>query len=204
MPAVYTPRPTWVTRAPRRPGPSPGPQPAGGTDTAVLYDHRGSPRGGPQVAGAFAALDADPPPPVAPPPLAPPSAPPPADAVRPVVVGVDLPGPRLYRRGEWLTFTVRFSEPVQAAGGPRLLLRVGGGLRFAALAGGSGSTALVFRYRVAAADVAPRGIAVIHGIGLPGGAAIRNAAGNPAVVVLPPLATAGIRLDGRFPPRIAR
>ena len=51
--------------------------------------------------------------------------------------------------------------------------------------------------RVAASHVAPRGITVIRQIGLPAGAALRDAAGNAAVVALPPLAAAGIRLDGR-------
>jgi hypothetical protein len=180
---------TWAD-APPRPA-----VPAGSTDTAVAFDHRGAARSGPQVAGAFALLGADPPPVVAPP-L--------ADTVRPVVVSVALPTTRLYRRGEWLTFTVRFSEPVHVTGGPRLLVRVGAAIRFATLAGGSGTATLLFRYRVVAGDVALRGIAVTPLVGLPLGAAIRDAAGNPAVVALPPLATAGIRLDGRSLPRVIR
>jgi hypothetical protein len=180
---------TWAD-APPRPA-----VPAGSTDTAVAFDHRGAARAGPQVAGAFALLGADPPPVVAPP-L--------ADTVRPVVVSVALPTTRLYRRGEWLTFTVRFSEPVHVTGGPRLLVRVGAAIRFATLAGGSGTAALLFRYRVVAADVALRGVSVTPLVGLPLGATIRDAAGNPAVVALPPLATAGIRLDGRSLPRVIR
>jgi hypothetical protein len=81
---------------------------------------------------------------------------------------------------------------------------VGAAIRFATLAGGSGTATLLFRYRVVAGDVALRGIAVTPLVGLPLGAAIRDAAGNPAVVALPPLATAGIRLDGRSLPRVIR
>lgn len=93
---------TW-TGAPTRPA-----VPAGSTDTAVTFDHRGGVRSGPQVAGAFALFGADPPPVVAP------------------------------------------------------------------------------------------------LVGLPLGAAIHDAADTPAVVALPPLATAGIRLDGRSVPRVIR
>jgi hypothetical protein len=81
---------------------------------------------------------------------------------------------------------------------------VGAAIRFATLAGGSGTAALLFRYRVVAADVALRGVSVTPLVGLPLGATIRDAAGNPAVVALPPLATAGIRLDGRSLPRVIR
>jgi hypothetical protein len=174
--------------------------PPGITDTAVTYDHRGWPRSGPQVAGAFALLGAEPPPVLTPPPVTAP----PADTVRPVVIDVALPAARVQRRGEWLTFTVRFSEAVHVTGGPRLLFRVGSGIRFATLVGGAGTAALTFRYRVTAADVAPRGITVTRQIGLPAGSTIRDAAGNAAVVALPAMATAGIRLDGRLVPRIAR
>ena len=173
--------------------------PAGSSDTRVLYDHRGAPRSGPQVAGAFASLTVDPtPPPPAPAP------PPPADAVRPVVIGVAMPAARIHRRGEWLTFTVRFSEPVFVTGSPRLRLQVGAVARFATLAGGAGTTDLVFRYRVGAADFAPRGISVSRLVGLPSGTSIRDAAGNAAVVGLPALVSAGIRVDGRSGPRSMR
>lgn len=191
--AVAVPTFVW-SDAPTRPA-----IPAGTSDTSVLYDHRGAPRSGPQVAGAFARLAADPAPPLVP--VPPPT--PPADTVRPVVVGVVLPAARIHRRGEWLTFTVRFSEPVFVTGGPRLRLQLGAVARFATLASGSGTADLVFRYRVAAADFAPRGISV-NRLVLPFGASLRDAAGNAAVVGLPALVSAGIRVDGRSGPRSLR
>jgi hypothetical protein len=62
----------------------------------------------------------------------------------------------------------------------------------------------VFRYRVGAADFAPRGISVSRLVGLPSGTSIRDAAGNAAVVGLPALVSAGIRVDGRSRPRSMR
>ena len=188
--AVAIPAFTWADR-PGRPL-----VPAGDTDNTVRFDHRGLPRSGPQVAGAFAALAGETPPP--------PVIDPPADTAPPVVVGVDLPAAGTYRRGAWLTFTVRFSEAVQVSGSPRLRLRVGSATRFATLAAGAGTAELTFRYEVARADRALRGITVGRTIGLPDGATIRDAAGNAAIPELPTLATPGIRLDGRLRPRLAR
>jgi hypothetical protein len=182
--AVAIPAFTWADR-PVQPA-----VPAGGTDTGVPYDHRGQPRSGPQVAGAFAALATDAP---APPPVVEP----PADAVRPVVIGVDLPAAGTYRRAAWLTFTVRFSEPVRVDGSPRLALRIGAVTRFATLAEGAGTAALTFRYQVARGDRAGRGLAVARTIGLPDGATIRDAAGNASATELPALATADVRVNGR-------
>jgi hypothetical protein len=187
--AVAIPAFTWADR-PNRPL-----MPSGATDNAVLYDHRGLPRSGPQRAGAFAALAGEPPPPVGEPP---------ADTAQPVVVGIDLPAAGTYRRGAWLTFTVRFSEPVQVSGSPRLSLRIGGGDRYATLTAGTGTAELTFRYQVVRADRALRGITVGRMIGLPDGATLRDITGNPAAVDLPALSTAGIRIDGRLRPRIPR
>jgi hypothetical protein len=186
--AVAIPTFTWADR-PTQPA-----VPAGDTDTSVRYDHRGLPRGGPQVAGAFAALAGAPP--------APPE--PPADTIAPVVIGVVLPAAGTYRRGEWLTITVRFSESVQVSGSPWLRLRIGAATRFATLAAGAGTAELTFRYQVARADRAPRGITVGRTLGLPDGAAIRDAAGNPAAAGLPTVVASGIHIDGRLRPRPAR
>ena len=79
-----------------------------------------------------------------------------------------------------VTLTVNLSEAVTVAGGtPTLTLNDGG---TATYTGGSGTNALTFSYTVASSDSAVSALA-ITGANLPGGAIIKDAAGNAAVVL---------------------
>ena len=108
-----------------------------------------------------------------------------ADVTRPVVTSVTVPDNAIYSVGESLNFTVNFNETVfvNPGGAPRLLLVIGGVLRYAEYLSGSGSTALRFRYVVLAGEQSLNGIAIVSIIIL-NGSIIRDAAGNDAVISL--------------------
>ena len=68
-----------------------------------------------------------------------------------------------YRRQDVIEFTVTFGETVKVAGVPELDVEVAGSTRKARYASGSGTTALTFRYTVAADDLDEDGVSVPSG-----------------------------------------
>lgn len=116
------------------------------------------------------------------------------DTVPPRVAAVVVPAAGTYRAGDVLTFSIRFSESVTVTGTPHASLLVGRTPRRAAYASGSGTDTIVFRYTIMPSDLAPAGIMVGRRLWLPAGGAIRDAAGNAAVLSLAAPSTAGIRV----------
>ena len=98
-----------------------------------------------------------------------------------------------------IELTVTFSERVTVTGVPELALQVGTVTKQAAYAGGSGTTALTFRYVVADGDTDPNGVSVPAGrIG--GGGTIKYVASNAAAPARVSLAAQpGHRVDGVRP-----
>lgn len=122
------------------------------------------------------------------------------DTTAPAVSGTDLPAAKTYKLGDKLTFAVNLNEAVALSGGePSLALDIGGVARQAAYRSDAGSaTRLVFEYTLADGDLDADGIE-IGAIGLPSGAAIRDAAGNDASLSLGTLSSAGIKVDAVAP-----
>lgn len=105
-----------------------------------------------------------------------------SDTIAPEVKSVAAPRQQTYAAGATLAFSVTFTEKVVVTGVPTLPITIGGSLRQAAWNGkGSGGKTLVFTAAVQSGDFAPKGVAVAGAIGLAGGAAIRDRAGNPLV-----------------------
>jgi len=109
------------------------------------------------------------------------------DHTAPAIGSVAVPADATYHAGQALDFTVNFNEAVtvDAAGGtPSIAVTLDtGGTVQAAYVGGSGSTALTFRYIVAAGNADYNGVALASGIALNGGS-IRDAVGNNAALEL--------------------
>ena len=87
----------------------------------------------------------------------------PIDANTPAVVSVTVPANATYVTGNNLDFTVNFNENitvVTTSGTPQIAITIGVTVRQAAYISGSGSSALLFRYTVQAADLDTDGIAV--------------------------------------------
>ncbi|QOY92475.1 DUF4347 domain-containing protein [Massilia sp. UMI-21] len=109
------------------------------------------------------------------------------DHTAPAVNSVAVPASATYRTGQNLDFTVNFNETVvvdTAGGTPALALTLDtGGTVQAFYVGGSGSTALSFRYTVASGQADNNGVALGASIAL-GGATIRDAAGNDVATAL--------------------
>ena len=100
------------------------------------------------------------------------------DTVAPTVASVTYPvGDGTLMEGETVILTVNFSENVTVTGAPTLSLNDGATATFT---GGSGTSALTFSYTVAGgentADLA------VTALNLPGGAMVRDAAANDAVL----------------------
>ncbi|WP_458218061.1 Ig-like domain-containing protein [Paracidovorax citrulli] len=118
------------------------------------------------------------------------------DHTAPVVTAVDAPASRTYGVGDALDFTVRFNESVTvntANGTPSIALTLDtGGTVNAVYVGGSGSSALTFRYVVKPGDADANGVTVGGGISLNGGD-LEDAAGNNAALMLTNIApTSGV------------
>jgi hypothetical protein len=121
------------------------------------------------------------------------------DGIAPTVVSVDAPANGTYVAGQSLDFTVNYSEAVTvdtSAGTPRIAIALDtGGIAYADYVSGSGSTALVFRYTVAAGQNDATGIALDGAIDTHGGA-IHDAVGNAGIDALNGVAsTSAVRVD---------
>jgi trimeric autotransporter adhesin len=123
------------------------------------------------------------------------------DGVAPVVTSVSVPANGTYVAGQNLDFTVNFNEAVivnTAGGTPRLGITLDSGAVFASYLGGSGSSALVFRYTVQAGDADADGIEI--GVLQANGGTLRDAAANDADLTLNGVpSTAGILVDTSAP-----
>jgi len=123
-----------------------------------------------------------------------------------VVEAVTLPAAGTYRAGQSLVVAVAYSRPVTVRGMPSLRLRVGGRMRDAVYAGGSGSTVLTFAYRVATTDATDR-VALGSMLDIPRRAAI-TADGARVSEVLPArfrgLEAEGVLVDGVAPEIVGR
>lgn len=87
----------------------------------------------------------------------------------PTISSLTPPANQTYSTGQSVDFTVIYSAAVTVTGTPRLLLNVGGNIRYANYVSGSGSTALVFRYSVVSGFSAPSGTGVASPVDLNGG-----------------------------------
>src|SRR5262249_33506752 len=81
-------------------------------------------------------------------------------ATAPVVSSVSVPPNATYSATQALDFTVNWSEAVTVTGTPQIPLTIGSSTVNASYVSGSGTSALLFRYTVAAADLDLNGIAV--------------------------------------------
>ncbi len=120
------------------------------------------------------------------------------DGVAPTVTGVVGPAAGTYIVGDQLDFTVVFSENITVSGSPYIALTIGSTTRYAVYVSGSGTTAIKFRYTVAAGDYDADGIATGSGITLNSGT-IKDAAGNNATLTFTPPTTSAVLVDGVAP-----
>ncbi len=121
-----------------------------------------------------------------------------ADVLAPPVTGLALSGLAngangAFIAGDILEATVDFREAVTVTGTPRLALSVGAATRYADYeSSGGGTSSLLFRYLVAAADEDADGVTVAASALALAGGTIRDGAGNDAALDLGPHAvTAG-------------
>ena len=107
------------------------------------------------------------------------------DAVAPTISSVTSSTTNgTYKIGDTISVQVNFSEVVIVTGGPQLTLETGATDRTASYAGGGGTTALTFTYTVQAGDVsADLDYVSTSALALNSGA-IKDAAGNNAVLTL--------------------
>ena len=115
------------------------------------------------------------------------------DPPAPTVTGVSSPTPDgVYEAGAVIDITVTFSDTVTVTGTPTLTLSPGASEAVVDYTSGSGTDTLTFRYTVRAADFrSPLFYTGTDALGLPGGATIRDAGSNDAVLTLPASGTPG-------------
>lgn len=117
------------------------------------------------------------------------------DAVVPTISSVTGPSAGTYYEGDFLNFTVNFSENVVITGSPRIVLTIGSNTRFATYVSGTGTNSAIFRYTVANGDTDSDGIASSSPLALNSGT-LRDVAGNnlsPLTFTVPD--TSGVILD---------
>ncbi|MFC5475427.1 Ig-like domain-containing protein [Paraherbaspirillum soli] len=125
------------------------------------------------------------------------------DAIAPIVASVEVPANGTYGAGQTLDFTVNLSKNVTldtSGGTPYITLTLdNGGTVDAFYIAGSGSSALTFRYTVAAGNLDTDGIALGSTMVL-NGATMVDAHGNAALPALAGVAsTAGVLVDAVSP-----
>lgn len=117
------------------------------------------------------------------------------DATAPYVISVTPPANATYKTTNNVNFTANFSKAVTVTGTPRLTLTVGASTYYANYISGSGTTALLFRYTVAAGHSDIDGLAVSGSIDLNSGT-IEDSVGTTATVTFTPPVTTGVLIDG--------
>lgn len=106
------------------------------------------------------------------------------DALAPVISSVTVPANGYYKAGDELNFTVQFSEPIVSAGSTATLpVTIGATTVQATIFSTPAPNSIVFRYVVQAGEVDLDGITA-GTVLVPGGTAIRDAAGNNASLTL--------------------
>jgi hypothetical protein len=110
--------------------------------------------------------------------------------------GITVPASGTYIAGQTLTFTVRFDEAVNVTGTPVLPVTIGSTVRNATYVSGSGSQVLTFAYTVASGELDSNGITLGNTLNLNGGTITDLPGTNNAVLSLPAMDTAGIRVNG--------
>lgn len=120
------------------------------------------------------------------------------DTAAPTVSGVSVPAGATYVAGQHLDFTVTFNENVSVTGTDSVLgLTIGSTSRDAVFAS-STANSITYRYTIQSGDIDTDGVTV-GGLSL-GGGAIRDAAGNNAVLTLNNVgATGDVLVDGTVP-----
>ncbi len=125
------------------------------------------------------------------------------DTSKPTVQSVETPALATYLSGQYLDFTVNFSEMVtvvKTGGTPFLTLTIGGINVHAEYLSGSGTTALVFRYVIVSGDLDTDGISVGGAI-ISNGGTIKDAADNDVILALNNVgSTSGIKVDALLSP----
>jgi len=117
------------------------------------------------------------------------------DAVSPTITGLTIPAAGTYKKGQTLSFTVTFSEPMVVTGVPKLQAVIGSTVRNIAYVRGTGTRSLVFSYTLQASDHDADGIALLSQIVL-GTGTIRDKAGNPPTsLTLPVVSTSGVKVS---------
>jgi hypothetical protein len=127
------------------------------------------------------------------------------DTAAPKVAAVKPPAAKTYLEGQAIDFVVTLNEPVRVSGTPSLPLTVGTTARIAAFAGfvpGTGERSLLFRNVTRAGDVDGDGITLGSSLEL-GGATIRDAAGNAAMLTLPAVNVRRVVVDALAPSIVA-
>ncbi len=120
------------------------------------------------------------------------------DGVVPVATSVTAPAAKTYRAGQPLVFKVNYSRAVYVNGAPQLMVSIGTNVTPATYIGGTGTTALSFRYVVAPGDLSVQGVVLGNSVGL-GGGWIRDAVGNNARLAVPAVNTRTVLVDAVAP-----
>ncbi|MBD2704856.1 hypothetical protein IC229_29765 [Spirosoma sp. BT702] len=121
------------------------------------------------------------------------------DKTGPAVSSVTIPANNTYRTGQDLTFTVQFNDNVNVTGLPYLTLTIGSTNVQAFYTGGSGTSALTFKYTVLAGQQDNDGVQVGSPINLNSGS-LKDGLGNDANLTLNTIPnTAGVKVDAIVP-----
>lgn len=123
------------------------------------------------------------------------------DGVKPLVTSVVVPANGIYNAGNMLQLSVNFNENVNvdATGGkPHVNIVIGATTYQAIYTGGSGTTALTFRYTIQPGDMDMNGILV--GALILNGGTVKDVAGNDALLALNNIAsTSGVLVNTASP-----
>jgi len=120
------------------------------------------------------------------------------DGVVPVAASVTAPVAKTYRAGQPLVFKVNYSRAVYVNGTPQLMVSIGTNVKPATYIGGTGTTALSFRYMVEPGDLSVQGVVLGNSVGLSAGW-IRDAVGNNARLAVPAVNTRNVLVDAVAP-----
>jgi len=133
----------------------------------------------------------------------------PVDSTAPSVRSVAITGAsggrgNLLNADDIVSVTVTTSEAVQVTGTPRLALNIGGSTVYANYFSGTGTTALVFQYTIQPGQTDTNGISIdANKLQLIGGATIKDAAGNNAVLTHAAVADNGAYLVDTTAPSVS-
>jgi hypothetical protein len=110
------------------------------------------------------------------------------------VTTITAPADGHYTTGQNLDLVVNFNQAVNVVGTPQMSMTIGATNVTADYQSGSGTTALTFRYTVAATNLDTDGVATTSPLLLNSGT-IKNSFGNNATLTFTPPTTTGVRVD---------